>query len=116
MGEGLGVSPALLDRFLDVVVAYGSGRLHGFGEFPGIERDGFSALELTDYDRRGPDPGEAICLQLHSYREVIGLGRILLLLLSDLIVNSEEVLDVMADLMREDVCRSEVASRSEPGS
>ncbi len=80
---------------------------------PGLESEVLARLELPDEHSRGPDAGETVGLQLHPHRKVVGFGRILLLQAADLLVDSEHVLHVMSDLVREDVGRCQVAGGAE---
>ncbi len=63
----------------------------------------------------GPDSGQEVGLKLEPHREVVGLGAARLLHEPlHLLTDAEQVLDMMAHLVREDVGLSEVPGGSEP--
>ena len=61
----------------------------------------------------GPDAREAIGLQLQSNGKRISFARIALLQPSDLLLDSQQLLDVMAELVGNHVCLREFAGRAE---
>ena len=60
-----------------------------------------------------PHAGEAVGLQFHQHRELIGLARRPLLQGADLPLDAQQVLHVVPDLVRDDVGLGEVAGRAE---
>ncbi len=109
MGEGVGDDgPGGLA--LDPVVADGAGRVERLLEIARLE-DVARPLGVV-----GPDPGEAVGLELEPDRQCVSvrLGEPLLLPV-DLVGDPEEVLDVVADLVGDDIGLGEVAGCAESG-
>jgi len=74
---------------------------------------GVARLEvLALVDAVGPDPGQAVGLELEPHRERVGLVGALPGALAHLLLDAEEALDVVADLVGDDVGLGEVAGRA----
>ncbi len=103
MGPGFGADRAP-GHLLEVVVANGGcgGKRAG-----NIVRVHDAAL----LGRVGPDAGEAIRLQLEVDRERVALAAVLLCQSRLLALDAEQLLDVVAELVRDDVGLSEFAGR-----
>ena len=107
MGEGIRHDIAL-GLFLDAVVADGARRIERLLDVAGLD-DVLALLGMI-----GPDAGEAIGLQLHAHLERIGLALVHALPRRlDLIGDAEQLLHVVADLMRDDIGLGEIAGRFE---
>jgi hypothetical protein len=111
------VRPALgrdlaLRLALDRVVADRRGGAQPFFDVTRIEPH-LAGLGLAR-DVVAPDAREAVGLQLHAHRQLVGLGLARALLRgAHLLVDAEQVLHVMADLVRDHVGLREVARRAE---
>ena len=107
MGERLG-HDAALSLALEAVVADRGGSVQAFLDVARLQ-DLPGALGVVR-----PDPGEAIRLQLHLHLERVRFGAAALALrLLDSPGDPEEVLHVVADLVRDDVRLGEVAGRTD---
>ena len=62
-------------------------------------------------DAVGVDAGEAVRLQLEAHRKLVGSVRVALLQAVYLVGNAEQVLHVVADLVRDDISAREIAAR-----
>src|SRR5690606_2502265 len=107
VGERLGHDDAL-GALHDVVVADGGGGLHGLLDVAGLE----PALRLLGVV--GPDAGEAVGLELEADRQlvVVALAQLAPRLVH-LLHRAEQVLDMVADLVRDHVGLGEVAAGAE---
>jgi hypothetical protein len=114
VSEGFGIGPAL-NRLLDPVVTDRGSRFEGLGDLTRVESEVLSRLQLANEDSRRPHPGKTIGLEFHSNREVVGLTRALLLLLTHLVTDSKQRLNVVPYLVREYVGGSQVARGPELG-
>ncbi len=106
VGEGLGLH-APRRQTLEPVVADRGGRAQ--------PRLGVARLEQSLLGpMMAPDAGEAVRLELEAHGQLVALRfRSALLDAADLALDAHQVLDVVADLMRDDVRAGEVAGRSE---
>src|SRR3954468_8931549 len=104
--EGLRVDPAL-GLLLDAVVANRRGGSEALLEIAALEQ---AAVVCG----ASPDAGQAIRLELEADRELIGVIRVGLALIADLLLDAELLLDVVPDLVGEHVGLREVARRLEP--
>ena len=105
MGEAVGHHPS--GRLaLERIVANGASGGHAFLDIAGLQ-----PIAIL----RGPDAGIAIGLQFQPDGQGIALRLACrLLCAADLIRGAEQVLDVMAELVRDDIIAREVALRAEP--
>src|SRR3990170_5637685 len=107
MGESVRHDIALR-LFLDAIVADGARRVESLFDVAGLD-DVLGLLGVI-----GPDAGKTVGLKLHAHLERIGLRLPHALAQSlDLIGDAQELLHVMADLVREDVGLGEVALYAE---
>ena len=95
MGEGLGADGAA-GHLLQVVVAYGGGGGEGTGDVVGVD----DAALLGGVS---PDAGEAVGLELEVDGEVVALAWVLAGKRDFPALDAEELLDVVAELVGDDV-------------
>src|SRR3954463_9584215 len=105
MSEGLWVDPAVR-LLLDPVVADRSCGGQALLQIAVLE-------DASVVGGAAPDAGEAVRLELEAHGEIVGVVWILLALLTDLSLDPELLLDVVADLVGEDVGLGEIAGRLE---
>src|SRR5690606_25228618 len=107
MGEGLRHDDAL-GALHDVVVAHCRRGAHGLLDVARLE-PAPRLLRMV-----GPDAGEAVGLQLEAYRELVVVALVQLpARLVHLLHCAQEVLDVLADLVRDHVGLGEIPARAE---
>src|SRR4051794_31512474 len=105
VGEGLRVDPPLR-LLLDPIVADSRRRGQAFLEVTVLE-------DAPVIGRPRPDAGQAVGLELESHRERVGVVGIRLALLSDVLLDAELLLDVVAQLVGDDIGLGEVAGSLE---
>ena len=77
-----------------------------------LDITGFHAFRILC----SPDAGIAIRLQFHAHLQRISLAPAnALLLVTDLVGNAGEILDMMADFMRDDIGLRKITAGTEPG-
>src|SRR5215467_1550990 len=104
MGEGVGHDVAL-GLTLQAIIADGGGRLHGGLDVAGLEEAPFLLRVVCPY------AGQAVGLQLDANLELIGLSLVeALLRLLHLRQDAEQILHVVADLVRDHVGLRELAA------
>ena len=81
----------------------------------GVEalRDVAVAQEVPLEGGVGPDAGEAVGLELLAHGQLVGPVGVVVLQPADLVVDAQQVLDVVAELVGEDVGLGEVPRRAE---
>src|ERR1019366_3993308 len=92
---------------LQAVVPHGRRRIQAFLHFSGIQQ--FSLI-----GRVSPDTRETVCLQFKVNREVVRSSRIPFLRRMYSLFDSDQFLDVVADLMREHIGFRKLSRSSEP--
>ncbi len=106
VGERVRVDAAAL-LLLDPVVPDRRGRRQPFFDVAGLDE---VVLRVGGV---GPDAGKAVRLELEPHRELVGVVGVLLPLEVDVLHHAEEVLDVVAELVRDHVGPREVAGGAE---
>ena len=104
---GLGLDPAAAPA-LEAVVADGRGGPQALLEVARLEHAPLAGGVVA------PHAGEAVGLQLQAHRQLVGLASVPPAAAAPhLVVDAEQVLHVVADLVRDDVGLGEVAGRAE---
>lgn len=104
MGEGFGADGSAAHA-LEVVVADGGGGFEGAIDVGVLDH-------VTLFGGVGPDAGVAVGLEFEVDGEVVALAGLLLFELTDLAFGAEELLDVVAEFVGDDVGLGELAGVS----